>query len=97
MDFSDLGDLKTWLEHMFDHTLLVNADDPEREIFELMHERGICDLRIVDNVSMEGTAKMVFDYADALVRKKTDGRVWCVKTEVHENDKNSAEYSVSTP
>lgn len=57
-----------------------------------MHERGVCDLRVMHNVSMEGSAKMVFDYADKLVRTKTEGRVWCVKAEVHENDKNSAEY-----
>ena len=95
VDFSDLKDLKAWLDHMFDHTMLINEDDPERELFELMHERGICDLRIIPNVSMEGSAKMVFDYADKLVRKKTSGRAWCVKVEVHENDKNSAEYSIS--
>jgi 6-pyruvoyltetrahydropterin/6-carboxytetrahydropterin synthase len=31
MDFGGLKEFKQWLEHMFDHTLLVAEDDPELE------------------------------------------------------------------
>jgi hypothetical protein len=40
---------------------------------------------------MEGTAKLVFAYADELIRSQTQGRAYVAKVEVHENDKNSAE------
>ncbi len=91
VDFSSLKDLRKWLEHMFDHTLLISEDDPEREFFEEMHRRELCDLRILPAVSMEGTAKLVFEYANELVTRQTGGRAWVAKVEVHENDKNSAE------
>ncbi len=94
VDFSALDELKSWLEHMFDHTVLINADDPERALFEQMHEREIVDLRILPSVSMEATAKHVFEYADGLVRESTGGRCWVAKVMVAENDKNSAEYEL---
>ena len=56
VDFSSLGELKQWLTHMFDHTVLINEDDPERELFEEMHRREVVDLRILPSVSMEATA-----------------------------------------
>lgn len=91
VDFSSLKELRAWLEHMFDHTLLISEDDPEREFFEEMHRRELCNLRVVPSVAMEGTAKLVFDYADHLIAGQTKGRAWVSKVEVHENDKNSAE------
>ncbi|MFO7567826.1 MAG: 6-carboxytetrahydropterin synthase [Enhygromyxa sp.] len=91
VDFSSLKELRGWLEHMFDHTLLISEDDPEREFFEEMHRRELCDLRVVPSVSMEGTAKLVYSYANELVSKQTCDRAWVAKVEVHENDKNSAE------
>ena len=95
VDFSALKDLRKWLEHMFDHTMLINEDDPERELFEELHRREVCDLRVLPNVSMEATARYVFEHADRLVREQTSGRARVVKVEVHENDKNSAEYEVA--
>lgn len=94
VDFSSLGELKQWLTHMFDHTVLINEDDPERELFEEMHRREVVDLRILPSVSMEATAKYVFDYADRLVRAQSGGRCWVAKVMVAENDKNSAEYEL---
>jgi len=94
VDFSALDELKSWLEHMFDHTVLINADDPERALFEQMHAREVVNLRILPSVSMEATAKYVFEYADVLVRKSTAGRCWVAKVLVAENDKNSAEYEL---
>lgn len=95
VDFSSLKDLRKWLEHMFDHTLLINEDDPERDFFEEMHRRELCALRVLPNVSMEATARYVFEHADAMLREQTAGRAWVAKVEVHENNKNSAEYERS--
>lgn len=91
VDFSSLGELKRWLEDMYDHTLLICADDPELDFFKQMDERGLCKLRVVPSVTMEGTAELVFAYADELIRRMTEGRAYLAKVEVHENDKNSAE------
>ena len=93
MDFGDLRELKAWLEHMFDHTLLICADDPELPLFHDMDARGLCALRVLPNVSMEATAKVVFDKAEALVAAKTGGRVWVISVECRENDKNSGMYT----
>ena len=91
VDFSALKELRAWLAHMYDHTMLINEDDPERETFEDLHRRGICDLRVVASVTMEGTARQVFEHADRMIRELTQGRCWVARVEVHENDKNSAE------
>jgi 6-pyruvoyltetrahydropterin/6-carboxytetrahydropterin synthase len=91
VDFADLKDVRAWLEHMYDHTLLIGDHDPELPFFREMHERGLCDLRVVPAVTMEGSAKFVLDHVDEMIRAKTNGRAWVAKVEVRENDKNSAE------
>ncbi len=93
VDFSALEELSSWLKYMFDHTLLINESDPELAFFQDMHSRGLCDLRTMPSVSMEGTAKYVYDHTDKLIREQTKGRCWVVKVEAHENEKNSAEYA----
>ena len=95
VDFGSLKPLKGWLERWFDHTCLINADDPELPLFRQLHERGILDLRVLPNVSMEGSARFVWSYADALVRASTAGRAWCFSVEARENDKNAAVWAVA--
>ena len=90
VDFGGLGQVKKWLDRMFDHTFLVAQDDPERELFEEMDRRGIIQLRLMENTSMEGTAKFVYREVDRMIRKLTEGRAWVAKVEVRENEKNSA-------
>ena len=92
MGFGDLKPLKEWLDHMFDHTLLIAEDDPELLLFESMHENGICDLRVLPDNSIEGCAKYIWNYTNELINKITEGRASCFEVEVRENDKNSATY-----
>jgi 6-pyruvoyltetrahydropterin/6-carboxytetrahydropterin synthase len=83
MDFGGLKQFKDWADNMFDHTLVIAADDPHLDFFKKMneigyegqtggvpHERGaICDLRIVPGVGCEMFAKMCYDaMADLLYR-----------------------------
>jgi 6-pyruvoyltetrahydropterin/6-carboxytetrahydropterin synthase len=91
VDFAALEGVKQWLEHMYDHTLLIGEHDPELAFFREMETRELCALRVVPSVTMEGTAKLVFDHVDAMIKQQTNGRAWVAKLEVHENDKNSAE------
>lgn len=94
MDFSSLKGLQAWLAEMFDHTMLINEDDPERELFEEMHRRGVVDLRVLPNVGMEESSRLVFEYADKMIREATDGRCWVFRVETHENAKNGGAYEL---
>lgn len=93
VDFGDLKELKSWLDMMFDHTLLLNADDPLLPAFQEIEKQGGAAIRIMPyGVGMEGSAQLVCEHADHLVRLKTKGRCWVVSVEARENDKNSAIY-----
>lgn len=94
VDFGSLKPLKALLDHLFDHTMLINADDPERATFEDLHARQIVDLRVLTHCGMEGSARLVWALADSLVRQQTGGRAWCFAVEARENDKNAATYMV---
>jgi 6-pyruvoyltetrahydropterin/6-carboxytetrahydropterin synthase len=92
MDFSGLKQVKAWLDDMFDHTCLINADDPELELFQQLDERNIIQLRVLPNVSMEATAKYVAEHVGKMLAEETDGRVFIQAIECRENEKNSGWY-----
>ena len=92
VDFGGLKDVKQLLEHTFDHTFLAASDDPELGTWRQLDIRGIIQLRILPNPSMEGTAEWVYQQADKMVRNSTQGRAWVTLVEVRENEKNSAIY-----
>ena len=92
MDFGGLKEIKAWLEDIFDHTLLINEDDPELEFFQEMDKRGLCKLRVLPNIGMEGSAKYIFDYVDSWLHERTEGRVQLYSVECREHEKNSAIY-----
>lgn len=94
IDVGKMKEVKKYLEHMFDHTLLINEADPFREQFELMHEDGLADVRIVLNCGMECLAELVCDQVQALLNHTvTDGRTITVTSVTcHEDSKNSATY-----
>lgn len=96
VDFGDFGELKDWFDHWFDHTLLINEDDPERSLFEDLHARQIVDLRVLPNVSMECTAAFVFSFVDPWIRDRTDNRVVLLEVECRENNKNAGRYLAPT-
>jgi 6-pyruvoyltetrahydropterin/6-carboxytetrahydropterin synthase len=108
MDFGGLKMFKEWSEYMFDHTLVIAHDDPERETFEQLNaitggynDQGIVDLRIVEGVGCEMFAKMCYDKMAELLeemkqnkhsRYPVNGSVRLVSAEVFEHDANSAIY-----
>jgi 6-pyruvoyltetrahydropterin/6-carboxytetrahydropterin synthase len=108
MDFGGLKLFKEWSEHMFDHTLVIAHDDPERETFEKLNEmaggyddQGIIDLRIVEGVGCEMFAKICYDKMAELLeemkqnkhsRYPVNSNVRLVSAEVFEHDANSAIY-----
>ena len=92
MDFGQLKEIKAWLTDKFDHTLLLDRDDPLMSQFRTLEDQGACKLTIYDDVGMEGTACYVYNHVQDWVQQKTSGRVSVVSVEVRENDKNSAKY-----
>lgn len=93
VDYGNLKDLKSHLEYMYDHTLLLEEDDPYIDVFKDLEKKGVCKLRTQPmGVGMEATAKYLCEYADKLIREKTKGRAWVISVEARENDKNSSIY-----
>lgn len=92
MHFGQLKELKAFLDDTFDHTLLINRDDPLLPEFVKLHEQQACKLIVMENVGMEGTAEYVWQKVNELLKEKEGGRVCCYKVEVREHEKNSACY-----
>ena len=97
MDFGDLKEIQKWLDDCFDHTLLLDKDDPLIAEFKTLEKQGGCKLFIMDDCSMEGTAKMIFDHVDTWVQSKTNNRVWVQSVEARENVKNSGRIRRTSP
>jgi 6-pyruvoyltetrahydropterin/6-carboxytetrahydropterin synthase len=95
VDFSSLRPLEKQLRDQFDHTFLVNADDPLMGQWQLLHEQGALDLRVMTNVGMEATAELVWTWANALLHDRDGGRTCCWKVEARENRANGASYEAT--
>jgi len=84
--------LKSWMDHLFDHTLLAEKDDPYVDIFEQMGQMGIAKVHILDKLGAEAMAKLVYDKFNDVLSKTDGARCKVVKVECNENKKNSAIY-----
>lgn len=82
--------LKDWMDYMFDHTTLLEKDDPYLDLFQSVPE--ICNLRIMEKMGCESLAKLVFDKFNDVLSKTDSARCKVTKVECFENDKNSAIY-----
>ena len=65
--FGDLKNLEKYLLDMYDHTLLIAEDDPELDTFKELDKKGLCDLRIVPEASLEGSAKVALKKANQIL------------------------------
>jgi len=90
VDFSSLAELRERLRRQFDHTFLVNADDPLLSTWQELHAQGALDLRVMENVGMEASARLVWDWANGLLRQRDGGRSCCDRVEARENEANAA-------
>jgi len=92
VDFSSLRPLEQQLRQQFDHTFLVNGDDPLLADWERLHALGALDLRVMENVGMEASAQLVWSWANALLWERDAGRCCCWSVEARENSRNAAQY-----
>ena len=92
VDFSRLKPLEKRLKEQFDHTFLVNKDDPLLNYWKELHDLEALNLRIMDNVGMEFSSKLIWQWANEHLNEIDEGRTCCWKTESKENKSNSACY-----
>lgn len=93
VDFGGLKEIKRQLEYWFDHTVILQADDPMVGIFKKLEKLGHLHLRTFPLISCEGLAEYVGEYVDDMLQKKDKGRNWVISCEVIEAEKNSAIYT----
>lgn len=86
--------LKDWLNNIFDHTTLIEKDDPQLESFKWMEELGVLKLIVMDRMGAESCAKMVFDKFTEVFSKTEGGRIRVSRVECFENKKNSSIYEL---
>jgi len=89
VDFGSLKAFKAKLDDWFDHTLLINENDPMLPEFRELEVKGAAKLTVLPNVGMEGTAHFLWLQMNEFLFTATGGRAFCTKVEVRENDKNS--------
>ncbi len=93
VDFGGLKEIKRQLEYWFDHTVILQADDPMTGIFRQLESLGHLHLRTFPLISCEGLAEYVGEYVDSMLNGYTQGRSWVISCEVIEAEKNSAIYT----
>tara|TARA_R100000544_G_C2224317_1_gene59611 strand:- start:1224 stop:1685 length:462 start_codon:yes stop_codon:yes gene_type:complete len=84
---------KTWMDYMFDHTVIIASDDPHVEEFKIMDQAGVAQVRIVDATGAEKFAEFLFNKLNNFVKEETNKRVKVTQVEFMEHGKNSAMYS----
>jgi 6-pyruvoyltetrahydropterin/6-carboxytetrahydropterin synthase len=93
VDFGSLKWVKQYLDHMFDHTLLLVPDDPLMDHFRAIEAGGGAMIRLMPHgVGMEGTARLITETVDHELRARSKGRCWVLMVESRENEKNSGIY-----
>lgn len=90
VDFGGIKELKSILEQQFDHTTVVWSKDPQIELFRTLNERGVVDLRVMeDGVGIEKFAEYCFEVANKYIKELSNSRCWVESVEVWEHEKNS--------
>ena len=90
VDFSSLKPLERKLRDHFDHTFLVNKDDPLLNHWNELNNLGALDLRVMENVGMEYSSKLIWIWANEYLKEVEGGRACCCKAEAKENKSNKA-------
>ena len=84
---------KAWMDHMFDHTVIIAKDDPEREFFTTLDDCGVIQLREIEATGAEKFAEFIFHKLNNFVKDETNERVQVRSVEFMEHGKNTAIYS----
>lgn len=63
---------RAWLGHMFDHTLIIAANDPHRDRFEALERDGLAHVRIVPATCAEAVATFCADHLARMLAEHDD-------------------------
>jgi 6-pyruvoyltetrahydropterin/6-carboxytetrahydropterin synthase len=83
---------KEWMDYMFDHTIIVAADDPYINTFQQLDNAGLAQVRIVPATGAEKFAEYIYNKLSKFVYKETEDRVTIKRVEFMEHNKNTAIY-----
>lgn len=90
--------IRSMMDSMFDHTLLLAADDPALPTFEEKNREWAKVIVLPYGPGMEGTARWVFEYIDSeigtLEPDLLDRGVRVTRVECWENEKNAGIWTV---
>ena len=92
VDFGGLKQVKAWLEDHFDHKVAVDINDPHMDKMKELEALDLAEIRVFDGVGAEKFAEHAFNFADKLIREKSNDRCYVVKVECAEHGANSAIY-----
>lgn len=101
VDFGDLKWLRQWLEERFDHTLVLNEDDPMLPLLRGHLTDATCDghgpvdlakIVTVPNCGAEGLAEYIAKEVSLRLSEMYLSRVYLISVTVHEDSKNTATY-----
>jgi 6-pyruvoyltetrahydropterin/6-carboxytetrahydropterin synthase len=82
MDFGGLKAFKEWSEYMFDHTLVIGADDPHLDKFKalaslgLQDQGGVADIRVVEAVGCEKFSELAYKTMQDILETFQRGEGW---------------------
>ncbi len=94
VDFGGMKTLKTWLASMFDHTILVADDDPQKDELCALAGLDVASVVVVEATGCEMFARMIFNYTvNWLGRYEYGHRIKLRSVEVREHAGNSAIYT----
>lgn len=83
---------KDYFAWLLDHTTIVAEDDPRLDLFRLMDDDQIIQLRVIPAVGCERFAEFLYNKINEFLKLETNGRVRATKVEVYEHERNSASY-----
>jgi 6-pyruvoyltetrahydropterin/6-carboxytetrahydropterin synthase len=86
--------LKDWLNEMFDHTLIIEKDDPYADLLKDLEQFNLAKVILVDSIGAESMAKLVFQKFAQTFQNTEGGRIKVLKVECFENKKNSGIYEI---
>jgi 6-pyruvoyltetrahydropterin/6-carboxytetrahydropterin synthase len=91
IDVGKLDKVKEFLVNHFDHTLLINSDDPQLDFFREVLQPKLSKVVLVPNCGMEGLAKFVYEKVGQLINLKSR-ELRVVEVTCWEDSKNRATY-----
>ena len=83
---------KDYFAWLLDHTTVIAEDDPHLDLFRLMNDDNLIQLRVIPATGCERFAEFLYSKINEFLAVETNGRVKASKIEVYEHEKNSASY-----